>query len=115
MKLLHWYTDALRDTLRSWPEAVRKAFGRQLLDVQYGECPVGAKWWKDVGDGVLQLKEKGYRTIVTIAFGEVVWVVHVFEKDSASGWSKTRTRHKDTVRQRVADLERRYAQAQRNN
>jgi hypothetical protein len=29
-----------------------------MRDVQNGEFPVRAKWWKDVGEGVLQLKEK---------------------------------------------------------
>jgi phage-related protein len=115
VKSLHWYTDDLLSTLRSWPEDVRKGIGHQLRDVQCGACPAGAKWWKGAGDGVLQLKEKGYRTIVAVAIGELVWVVHVFEKDSASGRRKTRKQHKELVRQRVAELERQYAQTQRKH
>lgn len=114
MKSLHWYNDGLRETLRAWPEQVKKGLGHQMRDVQHGDFPQSAKWWNDVGPGVIQLKEKGYRTIVTVAFDDAVWVVHAFEKDSARG-KATRKRHKDIVRERVADLERRHSGIKRDH
>jgi phage-related protein len=106
-----WYNDDVRDTLRGWPTEVRADLGHQIRDIQNGGFPGAAKWWKGAGTGVIQLKSKGYRSVVTIAIQDVVYVVHVFEKDAAKG-SATRKIHKEIVKKRVAELTRRLTTPQ---
>jgi phage-related protein len=75
--------------------------GRQIRGVQNGEFPKGAKWWSP---GVMQLKEKSARTILTVEFAGEVWVVHAFDKDSQA----TRKQHKDLVKSRLKVLRKKY-------
>ena len=114
MREFDWYSNESRDTMRNWGEDVRIDLGRQIRDVQSGGFPAGAKWWKDVAPGVIQLKSKGFRTIITIAVEDVVVVVHAFEKDSAKG-SGTRKQHKEIVRRRVSDLLERMGKQKRKH
>lgn len=74
-----------------------------MRDIQYGEVPVSAKRLPDIGEGVIQCKTDGYRTIVTVAIDDEVWCVHAFKKDSARG-KKTRQREMDVAKQRVNEL-----------
>lgn len=98
-----WYSDAEWDAIRSWPRDVQTDLGNQIRSIQDGEFPRTAKWWKDVGEGVIQLKAKGYRVIVTIALAGVVICIYAFEKDSRDG-SRTREQHKRAVRTRMSRL-----------
>jgi phage-related protein len=69
---------------------VRGAFGRWLLDTQYGETPYGAKPLKGFrGAGVLELIEdydtNTYRAVYTVRLTGAVYVLHVFQKKSKHG------------------------------
>jgi len=107
VKPLKFYTDDLRDEILGWPTTNQKDIGHLMRDVQNGEFPAGAKWFHGVGPGVIQLKSGAYRTIVTIEFDDIVWVIHAFTKDAAKG-RQTRKQHTDLVKQRVRELVSRY-------
>ena len=63
---------SLKDA-RALPEDVKDVFGRALLDVQYGDHPLGAR---PFGEGL---------AIYTVAFSSVVYVLDVFTKKSKTG------------------------------
>jgi phage-related protein len=86
------------------PDDVKDVFGSALLDVQYGDTPVGAKpfgeglpheIWKIV-DG---FDGNTYRAVYTAAFPGVVYVLDVFLKKSKSGIGTPKA-DKDRVFQR---------------
>ena len=103
LKRFHFYADSVQAEVRSWPERAKKDLGDQMRELQSGGMPVRAKWLADVGEGVIQCKTNGYRTIVTIAIDDEVWVVHAFKKDSAKG-NKSRKHEMDLAKQRVNEL-----------
>lgn len=111
IKPLQFFRDAIRDEIRSWPESAQKDLGDQMRSIQYGEMPARAKRLTDIGDGVIQCKTSGYRTIVTVAIDDEVWCVHAFKKDSARG-KKTRQHEMEVAKQRVNEL---LAQRQRRH
>ena len=75
--------------------------------MQLGGRPSNAKPLKGLG-GVLELRDNfagdTYRTVYTVRFEDVVYVLHAFQKKSTSGIS-TPQRHMDLVRQRLRDAE----------
>jgi phage-related protein len=88
-KPLRWVGGSKR-SLDSVPEDVKDAFGAALLDVQYGDTPVGAKpfgeglpreIWKVVED----FDGNTFRAVYTATFKDVVYVLDVFMKRSKSG------------------------------
>lgn len=88
-KPIHFVGSTIKD-LRGLPIAVRGAFGRQLLDVQYGDRPAGAQTLKGFGGaGIVELVEDDasgtYRAVFTLQFAEAVYVLHVFQKKSKRG------------------------------
>jgi phage-related protein len=93
-----------KKALNGVPEDVKDVFGSALLDVQYGDTPLGAKpfgeglpsqIWKIVEDH----DGDTYRAVYTAAFAEVVYVLDVFMKKSKSG-TKTPQADIERVRQR---------------
>ena len=83
-KPIHFIGSSLRN-LRRLLEEVRGAFGRYLLDAQYGETPRAAKPLKGFGGaGVVELIDdfdgNTYRAVYTIRFSSAVYVLHVFQK-----------------------------------
>ena len=114
-KPIHFIASSLND-LRDVPPAVRGAFGRQLLDVQYGDTPASAKPLKGFGGArVLELIEdedsSTYRAVYTVRFARAVYVLHVFQKKSKKGMATPKT-DIDLVRRRLksaaAHYERHY-------
>ena len=102
-KPLKFFRDSIQEEIQSWPEAAQKDLGHQMRDIQHGEMPASAKWLPDIGEGVIQCKTDGYRTIVTVAIDDEVWCVHAFKKDSGRG-KKTRHHEMDLAKQRVDEL-----------
>jgi phage-related protein len=99
-KPIHFMASSLMD-LREVPPTVRGAFGRQLLDAQYGGTPVSAKALRGfAGASVLELVEdedsSTYRAIYTVRFERAVYVLHVFQKKSTKGIATPKT-HVDLV------------------
>jgi phage-related protein len=112
-KPIHFIASSLKD-LRALPDLVRGAFGRQLLDAQYGDMPAGAKPLKGFGGAsVLELIEDHdaatYRAVYTVRFERVVYVLHAFQKKSTRGLA-TPQRDVDLVKRRLQAAERHYEQ-----
>lgn len=93
-----------KKALDAVPEDVKDVFGSALLDVQYGDTPLGAKpfgeglpsqVWKIVED----YDGDTYPAVYTAAFAEVVYVLDVFMKKSKFG-IKTPQPDIERVRQR---------------
>jgi phage-related protein len=110
-KPIHFIASTLKD-LRDVPPAVRGAFGRQLLDVQYGDTPASAKPLKGFGGAsVLELIEdqdsSTYRAVYTVRFVRAVYVLHVFQKKSTKR-SATPKIDIDLVRRRLKSAEAHY-------
>ena len=106
-----WVSGSKR-SLDRLPEDVKDVFGAALLDVQYGDTPVGAKpfgeglpreIWKIVEDH----DGDTYRAVYTATFGDVVYVLDVFMKKSTSG-IKTPQTDKARVLQRFKAARQHY-------
>lgn len=83
---LHWVGNA-KDELSAFPQEVKSAFGYSLRRLQKGLLPdCDARRMESVGKGVWELKTADertwYRVIYLTRIGDVLYVLHVFEKDS---------------------------------
>ena len=109
-KPLHWVASSKRDFL-TFPEAVRDDMGNALGIVQFGGTPPGAKSWKGLGPGVLELVEShdgnAYRAVYTVRFAEAAYVLHAFQKKAPSG-IRTAQKDVDLVEQRLRAAQRDY-------
>jgi phage-related protein len=79
-----------RKDLQAMPEYVRRAFGRALLDAQYGDHPFGARpFGEGLPSDILKLSQdylgNAYRASYTASFPPAVYVLDVFTKKSKSG------------------------------
>lgn len=88
-KPLGWIGSSYRDLL-ALPKNVVREFGYALYRAQRGEMPMHAKALKGFGGGsVVEVVEDWdgniYRTVYTVRYREVVYVLHVFAKKSKSG------------------------------
>ena len=91
------------------PEEVRDAFGFALFLAQQGQKHGQAKPLRGFGSaGVLEVVENDrdgtYRAVYTVRFAHAVYVLHCFQKKSASGIA--------TSQQDVALIQARLKQAQ---
>jgi len=86
---LRWVGSSRKD-LRAMPKAVRADFGWELEEVAAGRVPPSAKALSGFGGSdVLELRageESGtYRAVYTVRFGDVVYILHTFQKKSTKG------------------------------
>jgi phage-related protein len=104
VKPLRWVASA-RDDLRAFPPEVRQVMGTALYLAQTGGRHPRVKPFKGVarGAGVLEIVDDhdtdAYRAIYTVQFGNVVYVLHAFQKKSKKG-IKTPQREIDLIRRR---------------
>lgn len=110
-----WIGSSLRD-LRAMPDQVRRDFGHALYAAQQGETDPAAKPLKGFGGTrVMEIVERyrsdAYRAVYTAQFGDVVYVLHVFQKKSKSGIA-TPKQDIDLIRKRLAEAERHYRERQ---
>src|SRR5262245_19738690 len=89
VKPLRWIASAKND-LSAMPMEVRRAVGYALFAAQQGEKHDDTKVLKGFGDaGVLEViaRHDGdtFRAVYTVRFGDVVYVLHVFQKKSKRG------------------------------
>src|SRR5262245_65783884 len=89
MKPLRWIASSKAD-LSAMPIEVRRAVGYALFAAQQGQKHDDAKVLKGFGDaGVLEViaRHDGdtFRAVYTVRFGDVVCVLHVFQKKSKRG------------------------------
>ncbi len=107
MKAVSWEGDS-KETMRSFPAAIRGDFGRQLFALQCGELPGDAKPIGTGMPGAWELRtrdESGqYRAIYVQIVKEQVHVLHCFkkttQKTSRIDLEKAQARYR-SLRQRV--------------
>ena len=89
LKPVEWISSS-RDDLRKFPEEVQQMMGFALYRAQLGKKHPDAKPLKGFkGSGVIEIVEDfdgdAYRAVYTVKFGEVVYVLHAFQKKSKRG------------------------------
>ena len=104
LKKLIWVGGSRKD-LKTFPEEVQDVFGYALYLAQTGNKHANAKPLKGFhGAGMLELVEEfdgnAYRAVYTVKRGNAVYVLHAFQKKSASGIA-TPTKEIELVKQRL--------------
>lgn len=89
LKPVDWIGSSYKD-FRAFPEAVQDAMGYALYRAQLGRTHESAKPLKGfAGAGVVEIVEDfrtdTYRTVYTVKFAGVVYVLHAFQKKSKKG------------------------------
>ena len=106
MKKLTWIADS-RSNVKSFPAGVQDDIGYALYAAQVGEMSTKAKPLHGLGGGVMEIvanDESGtYRAVYTVSIGEVIYVVHAFQKKSKAGIATPKP-EMDLVRQRLKQL-----------
>jgi len=118
-KPLDWIGSSKRD-LSAFPEPVKGEIGNALGLAQFGGKHPNAKLWKGQGPGIFEVVEDHdgdtYRTVYTVRFREVIYVLHAFQKKSPKGSRTARTDIELIARRlKIAqqDYETRYGKAPR--
>jgi len=99
-----------RRGLRGFPPQVRRDIGQALYAAQQGETDPSAKVLRGFGGGsVLEIiaDHQGgtWRTVYTVRYHDVIYVLHAFQKKSKSGIA-TPKKEIDLIRHRLAECER---------
>ncbi len=99
---------AARDALRSFPEDVRRAFGKAIYDLQMGNAltmPL-SRPMPVLGHGAAEIrirdKTGSYRAFYVVRVADAVLVFHAFRKSTA----KTPRRELELGRRRLQELTR---------
>ena len=100
--------------MKKFPKSVRLTIGQALFDAQTGSKHPNAKPLKGFGGaGVLEVVEDDdgstYRTVYTVKFARVVYVLHAFQKKSKSG-IKTPPEQIEKVKSRLKEAEKHHAE-----
>lgn len=104
MKELDWIGSSKKDLIE-FPMSVRKEMGHALYMAQKGEMHGDAKPLKGFGGAkvlevVINDGSGTFRTMYTVQFQEVVYVLHAFQKKSKTGIA-TPKQEMDLVKQRL--------------
>ncbi len=114
MKRLTWLADS-RSKVKSFPADVRDGIGYALYLAQLGEMSSTSKPLHGFGGGVLEISANDasgtYRAVYTVSIGDLIYVVHAFQKKSKSGIETPRTEI-ELVRQRLSQLRREVKSAE---
>jgi phage-related protein len=107
---IHWEANS-REVITGFPASIRADMGFSLWQLQRGEMPASVtRRMESVGSGVWELKEqddrKWYRVIYLSRIGNVIYVLHCFEKQSR----KTDRRDLETAKERLARVRQRIQQ-----
>lgn len=108
LKPVEWIGSS-RDDLRSFPRAVRAVMGEAIYRAQKGGEHPAAKALKGFGGrGVLEVVDDDdgstFRTMYTVRFADVIYVLHAFQKKSRKGIA-TPKHEMDLVRSRLRRAE----------
>ncbi len=111
VKALCWIASSKKDLLE-FPAAVRKEMGHALYLAQEGGKHKNAKPLKGFGGAtvleVVQSDGSGtYRTMYTVQFKEIVYVLHAFQKKSKTG-IKTTKQDMDLLEKRLQDAQQKH-------
>lgn len=92
-KRVEWIGSSKKD-LMTFPAEVQHDIGFALTTAQFGGKHESAKPWKGLGAGVMEIVSdydtNTYRAIYTVNIGDVIYVLHAFQKKSKSGISTPR-------------------------
>jgi phage-related protein len=99
---------SLKD-LTAFPLSVKRVAGHALRLAQQGERHADAQLMRGFGSAqVLEIRvdhaTDTYRTMYTVALGDVVYVLHAFQKKSTQG-TRTPKRHLETIARRLAQAQ----------
>jgi len=87
-KQVAWIGSSKKD-LGAFPDDVQHDIGLALMVAQFGGKHKDAKPWKGLGPGVMEIVSNfdtnTYRSIYTVNIGDVIYVLHAFQKKSKSG------------------------------
>ena len=87
-KQVEWIGSSKKD-LMIFPDEVQHDIGFALTVAQFGGKHDSAKPWKGLGPGVMEIVSDfdtdTYRAVYTVNIGEVIYVLHAFQKKSKSG------------------------------
>ncbi len=113
LKPLFWVGSSKKD-LKTFPAEVQDVFGYALYLAQLGGKHPDAKPLKGFGGaGVLEViddfERRTYRAVYTVKLGEAVYVLHAFQKKSASGIA-TRKEDIELIEQRLKQARAHYEQ-----
>lgn len=88
MKEIAWVKAAQKD-FGKFPEAVQERMLGALAIAQFGQKADLAKPMKGFGSGVMEIalpyRSNAYRVVYAVQIGDVIWVVHAFQKKSTKG------------------------------
>jgi len=110
---IHWEGDSL-EVLSKFPSDVKQDLGYNLRRLQQGNNPLCAwRAMQSIGKGVFELKEQDerawYRVVYLARIGNVIHVLHCFEKSSR----KTDRRDLEVARARLKAVRRRWEDERR--
>lgn len=108
---LIWVSSSRKD-LKTFPAAVQRDLGHALHEAQQGGTPPGAKPLKGFsGASVMEIvadhRTDTYRGVYTARFGDVVFVLHAFQKKSKHGIATPRSEI-ELIRRRLREAEEVY-------
>jgi phage-related protein len=117
-KPLRWIGTS-RDDLKSFPPEVRRDIGRALYAAQMGDTDPAAKPMKGFGGAsvmeiIARFFGNTWRTVYTVRFRDVIYVLHAFQKKSKSGIATPNSEIR-LVQRRLADASRDYKERQGQN
>lgn len=118
--MIRWVGSSRKD-LRRFPREVRRDLGIALDAAQLGEIDPSAKPLKGFpGASVIEIRAAfrtdAYRAVYTVQFGEVVYVLHAFQKKATRGIAtpkreieviKTRLRQAEVIHRTLSDRDKR--------
>ena len=85
-----------KDDLSAFPDEVKRRVGRALWDAQIGlKAPFAKPLKRFGGAGVLEVVDdfdgNAYRSVYTVRFAGVVYVLHAFQKKSTRGIARPKS------------------------
>ena len=106
---LEWIGSSRRD-LRAFPKQVRTDIGQALYAAERGTTDPAAKPLKGfAGTRVMEIVDRydtnTYRAVYTAQLGDIVYVLHAFQKKSTKGIA-TPKHEIDLIRRRLMEAER---------
>jgi phage-related protein len=106
LKKLIWIVSSKKDLMK-FPIEVRQEMGYALYVAQLGGTYQSAKLFKAHGSGIYEIVSNydtnTYRSIYTVQFKEIVYVLHAFQKKSKSG-IKTPKEELEVIKERLKYL-----------
>jgi phage-related protein len=112
---IHWEGDS-KEILSMFPQEVKLSLGYSLRRLQNGEFPAcETRSMPSIGKGVWELKEADertwYRVVYLSRIGNVIYVLHCFEKDGR----KTDQRDIATARSRLKQVLKRRQEVEKSS